>query len=278
MLHNYIVHCQTSTGLLFQVISPSRLFSIALCSPTPFSIKPSILHHLSLSFSTFTPSHPLFSLHLILSHFTQPLFFLSFLLHFSFTQHLPLWQRSAWPPLSYRLQCRHHTSLLKVCCGEKVSSRDKQCSSHRSTHRLIMCYCQVSDSLLLTIWLVCSRFVDLLHYSPRGDHSILGGLDWVSPGGVRYPVLIPKLPLGCGGEDGLADHDPPLSGQHLQRHQQQLTQCQGRFCCEAKFWFHRLSFFPKNLGVPVQCMSKLILSTEPWKGEPQQDSIISILG
>ena len=46
--------------------------------------------------------------------------------------------------------------------------------------------------------------------------------------GMGWIVLISKLPLGCGGEDGLADHDPPLSGQHLQRHQQQLTQCQGR--------------------------------------------------
>ena len=64
---------------------------------------------------------------------------------------------------------RHYSK--SVCCGRK-SSRDKQWPSHRIAHRIIIPYCQVSDSLLLTIRIVCSRFVDLLHYSTRGDHCI----------------------------------------------------------------------------------------------------------
>ena len=52
------------------------------------------------------------------------------------------------------------------------------------------------------------------------------------------------LSQGCGGKDGLADHDPPLPRQHLQRHQQQLTQCQGWILLD----FHsiRSLIFPKE--------------------------------
>ena len=120
---------------------------------------------------------------------------------------------------------------------------------------------QVSDSLLLAFRIVCSCFVDLLRYPPTGDHTpcihFRQGLSivihtlqnsWLNQNFLKTQVyqfiavhskrmhyiewfvgmfLNTQLSQGCGWKDGLVDHNPPLPRQHLQRHQQQLTQCQG---------------------------------------------------